>query len=162
MARGQAEAEHRAQRPQLAVSTARKAEAMRSRHPASRLGVRRSASTRVPPGNTAFGRAKLSDVSEFDEMLRAGLISPGSQPHVESKKPTPSGEGLPSATVTVVSETRTSKPVDVDQQALAPTASASPAFVVILGGERLDVARKAKDALSIHYQSHVTRPLTDF
>ncbi len=69
-------------------------------------------------------------MSDFDEMLRAGLISPGSQPHVESKKPTPSGEGLPSATVTVVRETQTSGPARVEG-ALRPTVRDGPILLLV-------------------------------
>ncbi len=54
-------------------------------------------------------------MSEFDEMLRAGVISPGSQPFVESKKPTPTGEGLPTATITVVGQTQTSGPARIER-----------------------------------------------
>lgn len=96
-------------------------------------------------------------------MLRAGLISPGSQPRVESKRTPAVERGVPTANVTIVSETRTSGPVWVERDVTGPvyTAPKRP-FVVIVGGPQLDNARKAKDALSLEFQCHVTRPLTDF
>lgn len=52
--------------------------------------------------------AKIRPVSEFDEMLRAGAISPGSTPYVEAKRARAADHAEVTAQARVIHETRTS------------------------------------------------------
>lgn len=90
-------------------------------------------------------------MSEFDEMLRAGVISPGSQPHVESTKGTPSGEGLPTATVTVTSEARDGTLVAVDE-----TSRRLERARVLILSTTFEVGRRAQAALASECHSLVS------
>lgn len=55
----------------------------------------------------------LKSVSDFDEMLRAGVISPGSSPFVESKRPPAADQSEVESGAKVLAEARTSVAVEV-------------------------------------------------